>query len=83
MSDIFNDGNGKFQIINEENITRDGNKYTVKKKIWLNCVKCGKEVNDRGYHFCYKCFKEWENNRINRNLTYDLPKVCMIDSDDD
>ncbi len=78
---IHREGNGKYQIIHEENITRnDRVKYTVKKKRWLNCVKCGNQVNDRAYHFCYKCFREWEKKK---NLTYDIPKVWMIDSDDE
>tara|TARA_R110000744_G_scaffold218172_1_gene336934 strand:- start:28 stop:291 length:264 start_codon:yes stop_codon:yes gene_type:complete len=82
--EIINDGKGKFQIINESKITRnEGVIYIVEKKIWLNCVRCGNKVNDRSYHFCYKCFLEWEENNRKKIMAEDTPTYCMIDTDSD
>ncbi len=46
LSVIYTDGKGKY-------------KYKNNKKKWLNCVNCGKEVNDRKYHFCGRCYRQW------------------------
>jgi rRNA maturation endonuclease Nob1 len=51
VSVIYTDGKGKY-------------KYKNNKKKWLNCVNCGKEVNDRKYHFCGRCYRQW----IRKNL---------------
>jgi hypothetical protein len=48
------------------------------KKKYPTCVDCGTTKKDPGYHWCYVCFRKWED----KNNGVKVATKCLIVEDD-
>ena len=40
--------------------TKKGGSITTTKNIYKKCIRCGTDKKDDNYHWCFKCFSEWQ-----------------------
>ncbi len=59
INKIYHEDEGRYKLIQKSKVTSNGVYHRHEKREWLNCVQCGKRVNNNKFHFCFKCYRNW------------------------